>query len=332
MNRVSGNGSRFVNIVDKTHSRTEYLKMAEVHPELAGVRRLPAIPYNRLTVRLFNSLKMKGMTSTDEVEIITLTVPGPEGAPEIELRIFRPRRLVAPAPALFWVHGGGMVIGSPEQDDRTNAADAAELGIVVAAVRYRLAPKHPHPAPTEDAYAGLRGFIAHAKELGVDVSRIAIGGASAGGGIAAAVALMAHDRGGPALKFQLLVYPMIDDRTLLRPDTKRYVWTTKANRFGWTSLVGPGVTGPDVSPYAAPSRRQDLSGLPPAWIGVGELDLFYDEDLEYARRLREAGVPCQLDTVPGAFHGFNALFPKAQVSRDFERAAGLALRDALFAK
>ena len=302
--------------------------MTELHPDLVGVRRVPTIPYNRVSVKLLSALKMKGMTSNDEVSISSLTVPGPAGGPSIDLRVFQPRGLTAPAPALFWIHGGGMVIGAAEQDDRTNAAFAKELGITVVAARYRLAPGHPFPAPLDDVYAGLIGLFASAGELGVDPKRIAIGGASAGGGLAAGVALVAHDRGEVAPMFQLLVYPMIDDRTLSKPDSKRFVWTTKANRFGWTSYVGHGVGGPDVSVYAAPARREDLSGLPPAWIGVGDLDLFYDEDREYSRRLKAAGVECEFITIPGAFHGFNALFPSAPITQEFWQRQADALRKA----
>ncbi|HEX4443362.1 MAG TPA: alpha/beta hydrolase [Galbitalea sp.] len=302
--------------------------MTELHPDLVGVRRIPTIPYNRVSVKVLSALKIKGMTSNDEVSISSLTVSGPAGAPNIALRVFQPRGLKAPGPALFWIHGGGMVIGAAEQDDRTNVAFAKELGITVVAARYRLAPGHPFPAPLDDVYAGLLGLFAHAAELGIDPKRVAIGGASAGGGLAAGLALLAHDRGEVAPMFQLLVYPMIDDRTLAEPDSKRFVWTTKANRFGWTSYLGDGVGGPDVSPYAAPARREDLSGLPPTWIGVGDLDLFYEEDLEYSRHLKAAGVACEFTTIPGAFHGFNALFPDAPVTQDFWRQQADALRGA----
>ena len=167
----------------------------------------------------------------------------------------------------------------------------------------------------------------------MDPQRIAVGGASAGGGIAAGLALLSHDRGVAPVAFQLLVYPMLDDRTVVRDDldTRHVrVWTPGSNRYGWTSYLGrqPGSDG--VSPYAAPARRVDLGGLPPAWVGVGSLDLFLDEDREYARRLRAAGVDCQLEVVDGAFHGFDALFLRKDVSRDFWRAQSRALEAALF--
>lgn len=302
--------------------------MSEINADLVGIRRIPNIPYNRVSVKALNALKMKGMASNEDVVVSSLTVPGPEGGPSINLRVYQPRELKSPTPALFWIHGGGMVIGSAEQDDRTNAGFVRELGITVVGARYRLAPGHPFPAPIDDVYAGLLGVLANSAELGIDPQQVAIGGASAGGGLAAGLALLALDRGEVGPMFQLLIYPMVDDRTLLKPHSKRYVWTTKANRFGWTSYVGAGVTGPDVSPYAAPARREDLHGLPPAWIGVGDLDLFYEEDLEYARRLRAAGVACEVVEVPGAFHGFNALFPAAQLTEDFFQQQVAALRKA----
>jgi acetyl esterase/lipase len=261
-----------------------------------------------------------------------MVVPGPEGAPSVSLRVFQPAGLNTAAPALLWVHGGGLILGAAEQDDQTNIAFARELGITVAAVRYRLAPDNPAPAAVEDAYAALRGLIAHARDLHIDIDRIAIGGASAGGGIAAALALLAHDRAEIRPAFQLLIYPMLDDRTTTRTelDTRNVrVWTPKSNRYGWSSYLGDAVGGPDVSPYAAAARRADPAGLPPAWIGVGTLDLFHDEDVEYARRLNDSGVPCELHIVPGAFHGFDRVFPKAEVSRQFWRQQAQALDRAL---
>ncbi|MEP6478903.1 MAG: alpha/beta hydrolase [Rhodoglobus sp.] len=302
----------------------------EFHPDLASARRIPNFTYGPISSRLMRSLKPRPAAPAPGVTVHELVVPGPEGAPQVSLRVFQPANLTAPAPALFWVHGGGLVIGSPEQDDRTNIAFARELGITVVAVRYRLAPNNKAPAAVEDAYAGLLGLVAHAAELQVDVDRIAIGGASAGGGIAAALALLAHDRGEVTPAFQLLVYPMLDDRTTHRTDIGARdvrAWNPKSNRFGWRSYLGDAVGGADVSPYAAAARREDLTGLPPAWVGVGTLDLFHDEDLEYARRLNAADVPCELFVVPGAFHGFDALYPKAPITATFwrEQAKALAL-------
>jgi acetyl esterase/lipase len=302
------------------------------HPELAAGRFIPKLSFGPRTSRLVRRRTARPAAPGPGVTVGELLVPGPAGAPDVSLRIIRPIVAPGPLPALLWIHGGGLIIGSPEQDDRTNIAFARELGIVVVAVRYRLAPDDRAPAAVEDAYAGLRGLVANAAALGVDVDRIAIGGASAGGGLAAALALVAHDRGEIRPSFQLLVYPMLDDRTVTRTDLDTRdvrVWTAKSNRYGWTSYLGVEPGSPGVPPYAAPARRDDLSGLPPAWIGVGSLDLFHDEDVEYARRLVAAGVPCDLTVVPGAFHGFDAIFAGAGVSREFWRAQAAALRGAL---
>jgi acetyl esterase/lipase len=302
--------------------------MSAFHPDLMLGRFIPRMSYGPLSSRVMRGLKPRPATTKTDLTVQELVVPGPKGAPSVSLRVFQPTGLKAAAPALLWVHGGGLIFGSPEQDDRTSMAFARELGITVAAVRYRLAPDSPAPAAVEDAYAALRGLIARASNLHINIDRIAIGGASAGGGIAAALALLAHDRAEIRPVFQLLVYPMLDDRTTTRTDLdtrNMRLWTPKSNRYGWSSYLGDAVAGPDVSPYAAAARREDLTGLPPAWIGVGTLDLFHDEDVEYARRLNDSEVPCELHIVPGAFHGFDAVFPKAEVSQQFWRLQARAL-------
>jgi acetyl esterase/lipase len=306
--------------------------MSAFHPDLTLARFLPKMSYGPLTSRIMRSLKPRPAAPGTDLTVQEIVVPGPKGAPSVSLRVFQPTGLKAAAPVLLWIHGGGLVFGAPEQDDRTSIAFARELGITVAAVRYRLASDSPAPAAVEDAYAALRGLIARASELHIDVDCIAIGGASAGGGIAAALALLAHDRAEIRPVFQLLVYPMLDDRTTTRTDLdarNMRLWTPKSNQHGWSSYLGSAVAGPDVSPYAAAARREDLTGLPPAWIGVGTLDLFHDEDVEYARRLGDSKVPCELHIVPGAFHGFDAVFPKADVSQQFWRRQARALDAAL---
>jgi acetyl esterase/lipase len=230
-----------------------------------------------------------------------------------------------PRPALLWIHGGGYVMGTAAQDDALCRRFARELGIVVAAVDYRRAPEHPFPVPLHDCHDALVWLAARSD---IDATCVAVGGASAGGGLAAGLALLARERGEVDLAFQLLVYPMLDDRTALRTDVdERHVrvWNAASNRFGWRSYLGtePGEAG--VDPLAAAARHADLRGLPPAWIGVGSLDLFLDEDRAYATRLHEAGVPCDLEVVPGAFHGFDAVRPGAGVSRSFRNAQARAL-------
>lgn len=238
------------------------------------------------------------------------------------VRLFRPAGVTEPAPALLWMHGGGYLIGNARQDDALCRRFSTRLGITVASVQYRLAPEHPYPAPLEDCYSALRWL---AGLPSVDSRRVAIGGASAGGGLAAALALLARDRAETRPAFQLLVYPMLDDRSSATADNPNYrLWNPRSNHFGWTAYLG----GADPR-VAVPGRRTDLSGLPPAWIGVGTNDLFHDEDLAYAERLRAAGVHCDVDVVSGAFHGFDLWRPKAEVSQRFFAEQCESLRAAL---
>ena len=260
---------------------------------------------------------MPGGKNTDGVEALIL-------GSGVGVRLHRPPGVSQPGPALLWIHGGGYVIGTAQQDDAVCRRFARELGITVAAVDYRLAPEHPYPVPLEDCYAALTWLAALPA---VDPARVAIGGASAGGGLAAALALLARDRGEVTPTLQLLAYPMLDDRSGSGPNNPNYrLWGPKSNRFGWAAYLGN--ADPQV---AVPARRDDLSGLPPAWIGVGTHDLFHDEDLAYAERLTAAGVPCQVEVVPGAFHGFDAIVPKAAVSQSFFASECASLRSALAA-
>nr|WP_240189220.1 alpha/beta hydrolase [Nakamurella flavida] len=297
---------------------------------------LPPVSFGPAVVRLLRHLPERPAPDPGpDVRAREITVPGYDGGPEVSLRLLRPAAASGPVPLLLWIHGGGLIIGRPEQDERSSLGFVRELGIAVASVRYRLAPEHPAPAAVDDVFAGLRGLLDRADELGIEASRVAVGGASAGGGLAAALAHRMHDTrrdGEPAVAFQLLVYPMLDDRTVTRPGHRVphvRAWTPRSNRFGWTSYLGREPGSPEVPTYSVPARREDLTGLPPAWIGVGSLDLFHDEDVAYARRLRDADVPCALDVVPGAFHGFDALLPRAAVSRTFWRSQADALRGAL---
>jgi acetyl esterase/lipase len=244
------------------------------------------------------------------------------------VHVYRPAQLASPAAALVWIHGGGLIIGSPHQDGGWLHKMADELGIVVAAVEYRLAPEHRYPAAIEDCYSA---FTWIATQTDIDPARIAVGGGSAGGGLAAATVLAARERPGPKACFQLLVYPMLDDRTATHvdPDAEyRRLWSNKANSFGWSSYLGHPPGRADVSHLAAPARCSDFAGLPPAWIGVGTLDLFHDECLSYASRLRAVGVECTTSVVQGAFHGFDAMAHKP-VARQFRAEQIAALRAAL---
>ena len=253
----------------------------------------------------------------------TRQVPGPEGAPDVSLLICRPTSVAGPVPVVYHTHGGGMIIG----DSRTGMLEmldwAQELGLAVVSVDYRLAPETPHPGPVEDCYAGLVWTAEHAEELGIDAGRIVLAGASAGGGLAAALALMARDRSGPAIAGQVLIYPMLDDRNdtvSSRQMAGRGVWDRTANETGWTALLGDARGGPDVSPYAAPARATDLSGLPPTFIDVASAETFRDEDVAYATRIWQAGGVAELHVWPGGYHGFDNFAPHARISQEAKAA------------
>jgi acetyl esterase/lipase len=243
----------------------------------------------------------------------------------ITVRLHHPRATARTTPALLWAHGGGYVMGTAAQDDALCRVVAEQLNVLVAAVDYRLAPEHPFPVPLEDCHDALVWLAARPD---VDAERIAIGGASAGGGLAAALALLARDRGVVTPALQLLSYPMLDDRTTVRTDIdERHLrlWNCASNRFGWSCYLGTTPGRPAVPGGAVPARHDDLSGLPPAWIGVGALDLFYEEDLAYADRLRAAGVACEVEVVDGAFHGFDSVRPNASVTQRYRAAQLQAL-------
>ena len=281
---------------------------------------------------LMRAVRPRPTGLVDGVDARRLTIPGPEGADEIPVWVYRPAASNGRTGALVWMHGGGYVVGSPEVQHHVCSRLSAELGIVVVSVDYRLAPEHPFPAPLEDCYAALRWVHTHSDELDVDPARVAVGGESAGGGLAACLAQLAVDRGEHPVAFQLLIYPMLDDRTVLREDhrgTGRFIWSPRSNRFGWTAYLGRTPHGDAAPPYAAAARREDLTGLPPAWIGVGDLDLFHAEDHDYARRLSAAGVPCELHVAPGMYHGADAFVPDARASTAFRGAMTAALSTAL---
>ncbi|MXX31832.1 MAG: alpha/beta hydrolase [Chloroflexi bacterium] len=268
----------------------------------------------------------------DNVSVEDHMAPGQEGAPDVMVRTYRPASLPTNAPALYYIHGGGMVLGDVAGSDPYCANVADQLNVLVASVEYRLAPEHPFPAPIEDCYAGLRWFASSADEFGIDRSRIAIGGGSAGGGLAAGLALVARDRGEVEVCFQLLVFPMLDDRNITRSSqaiVDDRVWNRAANIAGWDAYLSGNAGGDDVSPYAAPSRATDLAGLPPAYINVGTLDLFVDEDIAYAQALLAADVPVELRVYPGAFHGSNMMAPDTEISKRWNSDELAALDRAL---
>ncbi len=228
------------------------------------------------------------------------------GDPPVPIRVHRPPAVDGPLPCLYSMHGGGYVIGSYDLDSLMLDELCPRLGIVGVTVDYRLAPETPYPGPLDDCYRGLRWTFEHADELGIDPRRIGVTGASAGGGLAAALALLARDRGELQIAFQLLDCPMIDDRQATWSSRRDGlpVWSRQSNEFGWRSYLGDLYGADDVPHTAAPARAEDLSGLPPAFVSVGSIDGFLDEDIDYALRLNHAGIPCELHVYPGAPHGY----------------------------
>jgi acetyl esterase/lipase len=259
-------------------------------------------------------------------------IAGPANSPAVPIRIYRPENCAGLLPALLWIHGGGYMFGDLDQEDLIARPFCVAARCVVVSVDYRLTPENPFPAPLEDCYSALKWLATQAEGMKIDRSCIAIGGASAGGGLAAALAVLARDRAEVKTVFQLLVYPMINDCTVAPagPAVRDALfWTRENNLIGWRSYLGCQPGGKDVSCYAAAFRTAELAGLPPAYIAVGDIDLFAEEDIEYARRLVAAGVPTELHVYPGACHAFDMLVPGADVSRRFSADIQRALKRAL---
>ncbi len=298
-------------------------------PELAAaVPLIPSMPFTELEASRRTLAEMVAAFPADlsGVHVDNRDIPGPAGAPDVPVRIFTPEQ--AGGSAVLDIHGGGFAVGTAALDDGPNAAVARETGAVVVSVEYRLAPEHPFPAPAEDCYAALLWLTGHAEQLGVDPRRIAVLGDSAGGGLAATTALLARDRGGPALAMQVLIEPELDDRLdtpSMRAGSDTVVWDNAQAVESWSYYLG----GAEASPYAAPARMADLSGLPPTYLTVNELDCLRDEGLDYAGRLLAAGVSTELHCWPKAFHGFANLVPTAAVSMRATAALHDALRRAL---
>jgi acetyl esterase/lipase len=308
-----------------------------IDPELAAmIDVLPAIDLSdpvaarRAFERILVAIKID-IPGVETLQIDDRLVPGWEGDPDVSLRVYRPRSAAAPVPGIVMIHGGGFVIGSVDAEHAGAALMAIDTGAVVVSVEYRLAPEHPYPAGLHDCYAALAFLHAEAAPLGVDPGRVALCGASAGGGLAAATALLARDLGGPPVCFQMLQIPELDDR-LETPSMRAFVDTPLWNRplavQSWKAYLGDLSGATDVPSYAAPARATDLSGLPPAYVSTAENDPLRDEGITYALRLLQAGVSVELHQFPGTFHG-SALVTTAAVSRRAQREAAGALRSAL---
>lgn len=257
-------------------------------------------------------------------------VPYADGSHSVRVRVYQPTGRTGVLPVLFWIHGGGYVLGRLQDDDLLAGSLAVNYNCVVASVDYRLAPEHPFPTPLEDCYTALKWLYDNADTLGVNRARIAIGGQSAGGGLAAALGQLARDRKEVPLCYQLLIYPMLDDRNITQvsdPAEDNAVWSRVSNLFGWRSYLGQ-EPGTEATPlYAAPGRTEDLRGLPPTYLYTGDIDLFAAEDIDYARRLLLAGVPTELHVYPGAYHAFEVFGAASAVG---QRA--IAERDAMMKK
>jgi acetyl esterase/lipase len=311
---------------------------AMVDPELlATLKQFPYPGQDLNSEMLVEARKMGAMPALPPPapQPVERRIPGPAGAPDLRLVIFDPAPATKGRPVLMHIHGGGYVMGVAAQFAPVLQTIAQKCGCVVVSVDYRLAPETHFPGALEDNYAALRWLYKNADELGVDRKRIAIGGESAGGGHSAQLAIAARDRHEIPILFQLLIYPELDDRTGSTrqppPHIGQFIWNAGANRFAWTSYLGVPAGSATVPAGAVPARVENLAGLPPAFIGVGALDLFVDEDVEYARRLINAGVATELLVVPGAFHGFDVLVPDAGISKLFTETYMAALRRAFTA-
>jgi acetyl esterase/lipase len=279
---------------------------------LAGIR---DIPERRRRQAELTAPRADAVTP-DDVAVHDLSIAHGAGS-AVSLRVYRPRATTGPAPCVYYLHGGGMVAGSVAGDHARTVGLARATGCVVVAVEYRLAPENPYPAALDDCYDGLVGIADRHRELGIDPDRIALYGTSAGGCLAAAVALLARDRGGPAIAHQLLVSPMLDDRSSTPStvvNTGFGAWSREANVQSWQAWLGRDFGTDCVPPYAAPARARDVTGLPPTYLDVGDLDLLRDEAVDFARRLSWAGVPVELHVYPGGIHGGEHLAPDAELS------------------
>ena len=311
--------------------------LATLDPEI--VDSLEAIPAEMISAvgddpnqarEMFEGFKamIADMLPPTEVTIEERTIPGPEG--EIPIVIYQPPN-PSPRPGLLWIHGGGYIIGSA-RDDMSCIGLAEHVGCTIVSVDYRMAPDVTYKESVSDCFVGLNWLADHATELGVEANRLAIGGASAGGGLSAGLALYNRDMGGPAVAFQLLIYPMIDD-THDTPSgheiTHEKVWNRDVSLKAWRMYLGGEYGTEQVSPYAAAARATDLNGLPPAFVTVGTRDLFRDEAIDYAQRLMAAGIVTELAVYPGMFHGGELLAPQASVSQRMRRDYLDALKRAL---
>lgn len=268
---------------------------------------------------MMRKLELPTMEKSPNVSTTACMIDGPES--KLLVKIYEPKARKGPKlPAVFWIHGGGYVMGHPDGDDSLCESFVTNINCVVVSIDYRLAPEHKYPAAIEDCYAGLKWTVNNAEKLKIDSSRIAIAGASAGGGLTAALALMVRDKGEIEVAFQAPLYPMLDDRNItfssheINEENLPKAWNREANEIAWKMYLGDKASD-EIPYYAAPARAKYLTGLPPAYIFIGQLDPFRDETLEYVTRLAKAGVPVEFHLYPGCFHGFDSIFNNADISK-----------------
>jgi acetyl esterase/lipase len=279
---------------------------------VAPIKKMPQVDFDsKFKVFLAQVLTPKGPGVVDGVKAHNEKV----GAAKV--RIYEPEN--PSSGALVWIHGGGLILGKPEQDDLMLSELARDLKIRVFALGYRVAPKHPFPTPLNDCIAGYQWVLDSAGRFGIDTSNIVLGGASAGGCLAQSLALTLRD-GGKSPKANALLYPMLDDRTAAKTelDGTSLIWTNKSNRWAWTQYLGYAAGSKEPVNYSVPGRAEDLTGLPPTWIGVGDVDLFYAEDVVFANRLLLAGVETQLKIFKGYPHAAETMVPEAEISKQFK--------------
>tara|TARA_B100001769_G_C22028411_1_gene552602 strand:- start:131 stop:1087 length:957 start_codon:yes stop_codon:yes gene_type:complete len=304
--------------IDATHK-----EILDMFPK--DLLRLDDIPALRAAI------KSEPVDFPENVLVEDVMIPGLNNDPDVKVRLYKPIDLAKESPCLLWMHPGGMTIGDANMEDLTSAQRAVDHSCLVASVDYRLAPENPYPSAPDDCYAALLWFANNASELGISSSRIAIGGASAGAGLAASTSLRARDESGPEIVFQLLTYPMLDHRNTnpssygVMDDFR--VWNRKANLISWEAYLGD-LT--DIPTYASPSLEVNLSNLPPTMISVGALDNFVDECIDFAQRLMQAGVRTDLRVYGGAFHGSVGFVSHSPISIEWAKAENDALHRALY--
>ena len=286
-----------------------------------GLNGIPDIVARRAAYEAFRAAAPKG--EFPDLHVSDHSYYGPDG--DLSLRLYQPQHATTPAPGLIYIHGGGMIRGNLESQDEVLKTTASELGMPIASIDYRKAPGHPYPAAPEDCYAGVCWVFDNATALGMNINNIGLMGASAGGGLALATALMLRDREGPELKYLLPIYPMIDDRHHTASSKTVLdigIWDREGSIEAWNWYLGD--SAPDA--YAAPARAEDLSGLPPTYIDVGDLDLFRDEDILIAQRLSAAGVPVEFHLWTGAYHASELFAPQAALSQHIWATRYAAIR------